>query len=502
MNATKLTHVILLLPSIFLGCVQLAEAARTSVLRYRLPEGQTNLYSVQVEVRGETGTETLAGNLFVTTKTGASNVLCLGFRGLLVPKRDAGPMRPPMFGGGSGYPRWMSPISLNDAEIQFDDRGRVLRAAGDYPLPIPLGTLAQLFVEPLSAKAEARWEITEELAVLDEPLALGPAVLFLPAQPYGMPYYSGPYNPSRNAIAGVAVTRKLRYESKSTASDTVTLAKRLSLDSGLLVGAEPRISASGEGEVVLDRESGLLRRAELSCKAVSNTETVTRRTTTTLRVKLLEGAEREAAWHPPPQTATRPMQAKLNGAEIQKLMEDLKCTDAGARLTAASKLQTSELLEAPPALLELMVGFLTDEDASLRAAAVKILADYGTAEHVPALLKLLKDGDSSSRYAAIRGLGRLKDKRAAEPLAALLASGGSDAHQAVEALTKIGPDVEDAVLPLLKERHNDTKRQACNVLKAIGTKKSLALLRDLMLNTDRMLSEAAAEAVRAILTRE
>ena len=91
---------------------------------------------------------------------------------------------------------------------------------------------------------------------------------------------------------------------------------------------------------------------------------------------------------------------------------------------------------------------------------------------------------------------------AAEPLAALIASGSSDAYQAVEALSKIGSDAEDAVLPLLQEKHNETKRQACKVLKDIGTKKSLEPLRELMLSTDRSLSDSAGEAVRAIMARQ
>ena len=43
-------------------------------------EGQTNLYSVQIEVRGENGTETLAGNLFVAPRGASKSThLSLGF---------------------------------------------------------------------------------------------------------------------------------------------------------------------------------------------------------------------------------------------------------------------------------------------------------------------------------------------------------------------------------------------------------------------------------------
>lgn len=506
MNANQLIRFTPLLLAVFLAAVQPAEAARTSALRYRLVDGTTNLYSVQIEVRSENGTEILAGNLTVASRAIASNAFGLTLRGTLMPKRDATTMMrsPMMYGGGGNYPRWSTPISLHEpADIQFDDCGRVLRVTGDQPLPIPLGTLAQAFVESLPVKAEARWEITDNLAVLDEPFSLGPAAAFLPAQPYGMSsYYSGPFSTRGNAVALVPVTRKLRYEIKSTAAGQVTIAKRLSLDSYLQFGSEPRLSAHGEGECVLDQETGSLRRAELQCKAVANSDTVTRRTTVTLKLKLLEGAEREAALQPAAPGAGQRPAKKLTGEEIQKIMVDLQSTDAAARSMAASKLQTSELETAPPALLELMTGLLNNEDSMLRSAAAKVIADCGTAEHVPVLLKLLKDTASFSRHNIIRSLGRLKDKRAAEPLAAMIASGGSDAYQAVEALSKIGPDAEDAALPLLQEKHTETKRQACKILKDIGTKKSLEPLRELMLNTDRMLNESAGEAVRAIMGRQ
>ena len=500
MNSTRLTPLIL---AALFAAAQYSEAARAPELRYRLPVGQTNLYSVQIELRGENGTEMLAGNLSLAARSTGSNVLGLSIRGTLMPKRDSTSMRPPMmYGSGGNYPRWMTPISLNEgADIQFDESGLVLRLAGDYPLPIPLGTLAQSFVEPLPVKAEARWEIIDNLGVLDEPLSLGPAASFLPAQSFGMPYYGSPLSSRGNAPALVPVTRKIRYEIKSTTAGQVTIAKRLNLDSHLQFGSEPRINATGEGEFVLDQESGLLRRTELQCKTVSNTDAVTRRSTVTLRIELLEGAERETALQSQAASLTARPAKKLSGEDIQKILTDLKSDDAGTRGGAALKLQTSELSETPPALLDLMTGFLNDPDISLSSAAIKVVADYGTQEHVPVLLQLLKDSEHFSRNNIIRGLGRLKDKRAAEPLAALLASGGSDAYQAGEALAKIGPDAEDAVLAVLKEKHVETRRQVCRVLKQIGTKKSLEPLRELMLSTDRMLGESAGEAVRAIMAR-
>ncbi|MCX6928224.1 MAG: HEAT repeat domain-containing protein [Verrucomicrobia bacterium] len=71
-----------------------------------------------------------------------------------------------------------------------------------------------------------------------------------------------------------------------------------------------------------------------------------------------------------------------------------------------------------------------------------------------------------------------------------------------EALIKIGPPAEGAVLALLKQKHTDTRIIACSILKQIGTKKSLSVLKELTGNSVKELSEAAAEAARSIQGRE
>ena len=477
-----------------------AEAARPPVLRLRLPEGQTNAYKIQIETRAENGVEVMAGNILVTPRAGPSNVICLNLRGTLMPQPQSG--MPPRLDDW-GRPRWISTVTLGDAaEIQLDNRGHFLRVAGDPPLPFPLGSVAQVLIEPLPASSESRWEFVEELAVLDGPLSMGPARALIPAQLPGMPYYPGSYDP-RKSPGVLAVTRKVQCETKSFTAEQVVVSNRIALASLLKYGTEPRLSASGEGEFVLDRASGFLRRAQAQFNSVVNSENVTRRTATTLRITLLEGRERDAALQqltPPSGRAAR----KLTLDEVQKIINDLQSADAddAARDKAASQLLSSEFAEAPPALLELMGSLLNDPRTMMRWAAAKVIADHGTAEQVPILIKLLKSTDSSMRSSAIRGLGRLKDARAAEPLVALVARGDSDSYQIVEALARLGPDVEDTVLPLLGEKNVETRRRACEVLKRVGTQKSLAPLRELMLDPDMSLNSAAAEAVREITGRQ
>ena len=157
-----------------------------------------------------------------------------------------------------------------------------------------------------------------------------------------------------------------------------------------------------------------------------------------------------------------------------------------------------------------MASLANDRDDSVRHAALTVLANHGVKEHVPLLIKALNDPDAGMRATIAKGLGRIKDPRASEPLASLLAAGQSDQpyyrpsreSAAAEALVHIGEPAEPAVLALLKEKNIETRCQACNILKQIGTKKSLGPLKDLTLYPSKELSEAAAEACRSIQGRE
>jgi HEAT repeat protein len=290
----------------------------------------------------------------------------------------------------------------------------------------------------------------------------------------------------------------------------------------MLAGSEPRVSATGEGRIEFDRALGLPKLVELECKTLAVTENVSRRSVITVRWQLLAGAERDKALAPPPPPAP---EKEFTPEELAKLQQDLKSDEPGTRqaaarslsgsrmtgrLSGARNMSTDRLGTPTPELLALMASLASDKDETVRQAALAILANHGTKEQVPLLIKALNEPDAGTRTTVVRGLGRIKDPRAIEPLAHLLAAGQGDQpyyrpnHEsaAAEALVNIGAPAEPAVLGLLKEKNLETRCQACNLLKQIGTRKSLGPLKDLTLNPLKELSEAAAEACRSIQARE
>ncbi len=479
-----------------LAAQSLLAADDVPMLRYSFDTPQTNVYDVRIETRGEYGTETLAGILSVIMAPTEGGQIRLLVRGTLTPRREPGSPSQPYFPGGPM--RFTPPMNFGlgeQFELRANTRGRVLRQTGNYPLAAPLGEVLNTFVEPFPDAAETQWETSDTAWVLDEPLCLGPAAGLL-SLPYGIGLAYHSY-PGRAGVAALAVRRRVNCKIASATTGTVTIHKQIDLESLMMNGGQPRLSANAEGELAFDRETGVLSRILIEGKSVVSTETLTRRTTVALRCARLEGAELEAALKPPP-----PPSRKLTPTELEQAMSDLKSDDTGKQQAAATRVSSAEFDLVPPELLRVMAALATHSEVDLRRAAANFLAAHGAEEHVPALLRLLNDGDLAVRQAALPGFGRLKDKRAIEPLVQIVATGGSDASEAANTLSAFGPQAESTVLRMLKEKHAQTRRYSCEILRRIGTRKSIDGLMQLILDSDPTVSQAATEAVRAIQSRK
>lgn len=460
-------------------------------MRYRFIEGQTNVYNVQIETRGESGRETMNGNIFVVVKGVSSNVFRLSLRGNLVPRREPGSM--PSFGGPMRMPM---NYSLNEGtEIQMDERGRVLRLGMDVPLPIPLGQLTRALFEILPEKENgSRWEIEDGTFVLDEPMNTGPVDGYL-----GSRYGFGYFGPQQQGPALLAVKRQVNFNISETSGDLVSIRKQLRLESQLRTGADPRCAASGEGVLIFDTANGLFRQIDFECKSVGNTENVVRKSSCALHIRLLQGKELETALHPPPPAPQ--VSRTLNAKELEDILSDMKSDDSTKNRAAVMKLNGAKVEELSSAALGSISALLTDSDLWMRQSAASFISANANKETVPYLIKLLNDSDFSIRQSAVKGLAKTKDTRAAAPLAEVVARGQSDVQEACNALTKIGPAAEDAVLELLKEKNVETRRRACPILGQIGTAKSIDALKNTLLDPEQSLSQAAGDAVRAIQLR-
>jgi hypothetical protein len=475
---------------------------RETASNYKFTAGTTNVFTVEITVRSETGSEVTTGNVFLVTKEATTNSARLSCRGNFKSDMKRPMSRGPGYYGGY-YPGGMMQnmnIFPNDCEIELDMSGHEIRDGGDYVLSVPLGKLVQSLFPTLPAKSSV--ETSDAVVVLDDPFWLGPADCFLNASANGQPMRMRSYMmsyPQQN-IATLMLSRHTESRLLSGAADALNWQQKSALKSFTQTGNEPRLVASSESSFSFDRNTGMVAKIETQADVTSQTETTSRKAKVSFKSRLLTGDELVAALVPPPPPAPP---RKLSGADLDKIIADLKSPELETRRSAMRQLNGANIDSPSPELISLVTGMALDSDQFVRMSAANFLGNYATTNEVPVLIKLAKDSDWNARSSAIKALGKLKDERAIQPLADQIARGSSMYGQdASAALINIGAPAEKAVLGLLAEHNLETQRQACNILQQIGTAESLEPLQKLAGDSDQSISQAATEAIRMIKLRQ
>jgi hypothetical protein len=470
-------------------------------LRYGSNGRSTNVYRVEIEALSEQGKEILGGFVSVISSSQHAGKIDYDFRGMVQGRWEPPPGRGAAF---SYIPSGYYPAYLGEGcSLQFNEHGQILSEAGNVPLACPLGSLMQLFVEPLPHSPTNAWEVRDNATIVFHPSPmsiLGPASITTP-----------PNNPApirgRPSQVVYPVTRQMTYAtSTNETSQILRIKKQVRIESALQVGDEPRIDATGDGEIIFDRGLGAIRESSLKCKTLLNSETMQGRRTTTLSLKLLEGAERERVLRPPqPISGVR---TNLTPQEIQRLTQTIVApAGSNEKLRALARLNEQPFTNAPVELVAELARIAANPNDPGYYMATALLAKHCNKSHVPLFLEMLKQ-KTSVRNTAMAALGQLQEKRAIGPLCEILAGAESSPYygygnsDAADALIKIGPEAEPPVLELLKTQKSvAVRRQACSVLREIGTKRSLPTLKEVVGSPNEDLSKAAAEAIREIQKR-
>jgi HEAT repeat protein len=141
-----------------------------------------------------------------------------------------------------------------------------------------------------------------------------------------------------------------------------------------------------------------------------------------------------------------------------------------------------------------------------RRLAVEALALYPAPENEQALIDFLATAPGQAadenfmRENALRQLGKFADAQAAEAVAKHLTNSRMRGT-AGQALTAMGAMAEDAVVPYLQNEDTAVQREACVVLRSIGTSKSVGALQPLAESRNAGVKRAAQGAIEAIQGR-
>jgi hypothetical protein len=473
------------------GRLSAGDAPTPIPLGYQFTSGQTNAYRVDLETVTGDQTSALAGVIFVHVRKVEEGVATVGLSGSLMPRPggEMGPMfgRPPGPLGEMWRPR---PVVLQpNHELSVNALGQVVRQRSVAPgVPTALGSVNTLFFQSVPEAPSFEWRSESEVWIEDET-----------ATDDGPMRHHAPYADPRFGHL-LAVTRTEAARFKEVTEAAVTIESKIELASRIQSAGAPRLKASAERQIVFDRRTGWIRSAEIRGQSWLTTAYWTLRRPVTLRLRFLEGDDlaKELASLQPVESPP----AKITSTELTGLLRDLESHDEAVRMTAIQRFQVAEVDEVTPELLAAAVKLAASPNFPERVAAGRLLGRYGTTEQVPAMLKLVAWSQPGNQREVLDALARLKDPRAIGPLADSIARGNFDSDYIVQVLRGFGPAAELAALSLFKERHTQTRRQACVLLGEVGTRKSAESLREMMLDPDEQIAQTAAQALRAIQQRE
>src|SRR5687768_3401120 len=468
----------------------LTAAAAEPDLRYKFQPGTTNGYRVTIESASENNPRRFEGIILVGVRSVEEDVATIFFRGRIQQVANGGQH----FGGPIIHPNqfgqpdpWHQVLRMSMLpqfnEAQIDSVGRTLRTAGLMELPRPLEDFAALLFPTLPVGNET---IAESTVILEE-------------EPSGRnPHMHGGFHPGMrgNMPGRLTGVRKETSRKLEPTNGLPRFSRELEFRSFAKTDDQPRLAMKSKAEAVFDPSTGLLQSLRLEGNSTISTLDLIRKFGLVVTVEKVAGDElaraiSEAAERTP----------NLTAPDVDALLAQLKDDDQQKRIQAAQRLLAANLNQHAKKMLPIVMPFLDDNDHMTKMLAGRVLALAATEEHLPILYRLLKQEDMGHQHEVIQALGRIGHKDSIQPLADMIAYGSGNAHSAAQALGEFGSVAEDAALALLKEKHLETRRQACQVLSKAGTTKSIEPLQAVITAGDPQLINDATEAVRSIRQR-
>jgi hypothetical protein len=190
---------------------------------------------------------------------------------------------------------------------------------------------------------------------------------------------------------------------------------------------------------------------------------------------------------------------------IAQAVEDVRqATQRDTRRDAARWLKTVKVdPQQQKAVASALEAGLVDTDNEVADAAMDGLDTWATADTVPALVRMVEDPSTGGRQDNMRRkamavLGKLKDVRGAEPVAARLT--GGDRRAAADALIAMGPVAKPAVEKYLTNPDQGVRREAERVLTSYGADSGGLKLTQILADLASPEARRRNDAARALIT--
>ncbi|MBI2827590.1 MAG: HEAT repeat domain-containing protein [Planctomycetia bacterium] len=470
-------------------------------LRYGFQPDKEYQYDVHVEADLPDVKQTLTGRSSYRVRSVGKGQFTLqhfgGLQTMEIPKQNnrfRPGIRAPRFGHMPGFamPRF------TPHELAIDEHGNILKLSGQTQLPLLLGDLALLAIEPLPKGRESGWETTQGLVITEK------------KKQNDSPFPRRFVHPLSEEQPDTQRPGEERttYRVVSVSENEVTIRKQSRMKTDEKAGGGATRESEGEGELIFDRDRGVFSKADFKVVLTVNDGNLSARVPVHVTYRLLTEEElaRQAEEHKAAEAKRATEQAKekeelakpLSNAAAKELIAALG--DPREYRQALDKLKKRQPDNHRRDIAKALGAMLEDREHFDQTAVAEAMKVWATKDNVPALARIVTEEDNVfARARAMEALAALKDKRGAEAIASVFYKTRGDARKALE---EMGPVAEPYVLPLLDDREEGVRADACYVLMKIGSQRSRAKLEKLALKPRGSDAQAAREALEKIGERK
>ncbi len=414
-------------------------------------------------------------------------------------------------GGFPGPPSFGS-SSMDHGKITVNALGEVLEFQGEEQLPAVLGPVGVFFMEQLDAYSESQWHVETESTLQR---------IKRDDSPFGGPRFGGRmrgFGPpgmfggrQDEVVEEIPAIERVSYQVGQMLNNKISITKSYEY-TATRSNNQPYMSIRGTGTLVFDTVQGMPFSLEYSSTVEQNNEDGTIKVPVRVSYTLRDQAEvqREIQQAQQKAEADKKQREEEQTVPNPKLVDDLiaeirKAEGGNGASQPLSKLSQIAIVEDKRnEVLKIARNHMKNSNGFVKKGATEAFCRWATAEHADELKKVLADSDGlmhDAKRVAVKTLAKIA-KPEDYPTLIMSMTDHVVRGDLKEALIAIGAPIEEPIMKTFPQISDASARNdLLEVLKKVGTEKSVDFLEKLATSNDFSVKSNAQQALDAIRAR-
>ena len=414
-------------------------------------------------------------------------------------------------GGFPGPPQFSFPSS-DQGKLTVNALGEVLEFQGREQLPAVLGPVGVFFMEKLDAYSESQWHVETESTLQR---------IKRDDSPFGGPRFGGRmrgFGPpgmfggqQDQVVEEIPAIERVSYQVGQTLNNKISITKSYEY-TATRANNQPYMNIRGTGTLVFDTVQGMPFSLEYNSTVEQNNEDGNIKVPVRVSYTLRDQAEvqREIEQFRQKAEAEKKQREDEQNIPNPKLVDDLiaeirKAEGSNAAKPPLDKLSQIAIVEEKRTeVVKVARNHMKNSDAFVKQSAAKAFCRWASTGDAEDLKKILADPDggmNEAKLIASRTLVKISKPEDYPPL--IMSMTDSVIREELkEAMIALGAPIEEPILKAFPQMTDPTIKNALlEVLKKVGTEKSVDFLEKLATSNDSAVKRNAQQALDAIRAR-